>query len=45
MSIRTLKTVALELLQNSYAVEKQDRVILRCKEFMDLLFPILENRN
>ncbi|CAK55597.1 unnamed protein product (macronuclear) [Paramecium tetraurelia] len=45
MCIKTLKNVALELLQNSYAVEKTERVVLRCKEMMDILYPLLENRS
>ena len=31
MCIKTLKNVALELLKNTYAVEKTERVVLRCK--------------
>jgi hypothetical protein len=43
-SIKTLRRIGLEVLQNSYAMERTDRVVVRTKEWMDILFPLMLNK-
>jgi len=43
--LKTLKQVGLPVLQNSYSPERIDRVIVRTKEFMVIVFPLIENKS
>ena len=43
--LESLKVLSLDLLQNCYSPERTDRVIVRVKEFMDNIFPIIENKS
>jgi len=40
----TLKDTGRDVLQACYSPERQDRVVLRTKEFLDPIFPIIENK-
>ena len=44
MAFKTLKEIAFRTLQNIYSPEKNDRIILRTRAFMDIIFPIMENK-
>lgn len=45
ITLKTLKAVGLEILQNCYQTDKQEKVIQLCKTFLDPLFPIFENKS
>jgi hypothetical protein len=44
MGFKTLKEIAFRTLQNIYSPEKNDRIVLRTRAFMDIIFPIMENK-
>jgi len=42
---KTLQRIALNLMQNTYAADKNDRIAKRTNEFMASIFPVLENKS
>eukprot|EP01016_Furgasonia_blochmanni_P038515 TRINITY_DN4669_c0_g1_i1.p1 TRINITY_DN4669_c0_g1~~TRINITY_DN4669_c0_g1_i1.p1 ORF type:complete len:646 (+),score=181.01 TRINITY_DN4669_c0_g1_i1:128-1939(+) len=43
-TFKTLRRLGLTLLQNTYSPERTDRVVVRTKDFMEIIFPVLENK-
>jgi len=43
-SFKTLKAVGLTVIQNTYSPERLDRIIIRMKDFMEIIFPLMENK-
>lgn len=43
--LKTIKRIALDLLQNTYAPEKAERIVSRTREFMEPLFPVIEDKS
>lgn len=41
---KTLKRIGLLLVQNTYSPERIDRIIKKMKEFMEVIFPIMEDK-
>ena len=42
--LKTLKIISLDLLLNIYDPEKQDSLIKRVKNYLDPIFPLIENK-
>lgn len=43
--LKTLKNLGLSILQNTYSPERTDRIVVRTKEFMEYIFPLLEKKD
>ncbi|KRX02740.1 Armadillo-type fold [Pseudocohnilembus persalinus] len=43
--LKTIKNISLDLLQNTYAPERSDRIVSRTKEYMEPLFTIIEDKS
>lgn len=41
---KTLKNIGLSILQNTYSPERTDRIVVRAKEYMEYIFPLLEKK-
>jgi hypothetical protein len=41
---KTHKRISLTLIQNTYSPERIDRIIKRTKDFMEVIFPVMENK-
>lgn len=45
LAFKTLKHIAFELLQNIYAPESMDSIVSNTKEYMNIIFPIWDDKS
>mmetsp|Transcript_26438 Transcript_26438/g.23380 ORF Transcript_26438/g.23380 Transcript_26438/m.23380 type:complete len:282 (+) Transcript_26438:2458-3303(+) len=43
-TLRTLRKLGFTLIQNTYSPKRVDRIIKRTQEFMEIIFPMMENK-